>query len=196
MLGIKLVLEFIPGIGRAMAEVVVPVIECGLLVGAVALDRGAPLELSCIVAPFRARPVALAAIVLSSLIVSAVEFAVAYGLVGVNLIADPNDPQLTAGAMSTVIAVATLASLPFAFVPFPVLFQRAGFMRAFAASFRGFVLNTAPLILFGLISLVLIALSLLAWLVPLIAIFPLLAAANYAAWKDVYAPQLETLTTY
>src|SRR5262249_52790887 len=117
-LGLKVVLELVPGIGRAAAEVIVPVVECGLLVGAAALDRGAALESACAVAAFRAPPVALAAIVVSSLIVSAVEFVVAYGLVGANLLADPNDARLTAGAMSAVIGVATLASLPLAFVPF------------------------------------------------------------------------------
>jgi hypothetical protein len=38
--------------------------------------------------------------------------------------------------------------------------------------------------------------GLLTYLVPLVAILPLLAAANYTAWKDVYAPRPETLTTY
>jgi len=174
-LGVQLVLEFIPGIGRAAAEVIMPVVECGLLVGAAALDRGTELELRCMLAPFRAPPGALAAIVVSSLIVSVVKFAVAY-------------------VLAAVIGAATLASLPFAFVPFAALFQREGFLRAFAVSFSGFALNAAPLIVFGVISLVLIAVGLLAWLLPLAAIFPLLAAANYAAWKDIYTPRLETLT--
>jgi hypothetical protein len=195
-LGVQLVLEFIPGIGRAAAEVIMPVVECGLLVGAAALDRGGALKLRYMVAPFRAPPVALAAIVMSSLIVSAVKFAVAYSLVGVNLLADPSDARLTADVVAAVIGAATLASLPFAFVPFAALFQREGFLRAFAASFSGFALNAAPLIVFGVISLVLIAVGLLAWLAPLAAIFPLLAAANYAAWKDIYTPRLETITTY
>jgi len=193
-LGVQLVLEFIPGIGRAAAEVIMPVVECGLLVGAAALDRGTELELRCMLAPFRAPPGALAAIVVSSLIVSVVKFAVAYSLVGVNLLADPTDVRLTADVMAAVIGAATLASLPFAFVPFAALFQREGFLRAFAVSFSGFALNAAPLIVFGVISLVLIAVGLLAWLLPLAAIFPLLAAANYAAWKDIYTPRLETLT--
>jgi hypothetical protein len=195
-LGARVALELLPGIGRAASEVIMPVIECGLLVGAASLDRGAALELRCMVAPFRAPPVALAAIVVSSLIVSGIEFATAYSLVGVNLLADPDDPRFTGSAVAVVIAVATLASLPFTFVPFPVLFQRAGLLRAFALSLHGFLLNVAPLIVFGVVSLALIAVGLLAYGVPFVAIFPLLAAANYAAWKDVYAPRLETLTTY
>jgi len=195
-LGIKLALEFVPGIGRAAAEVVVPVVECGLFIGAAALDRGTALELRYAFAAFRAPPIALAAIVVSSLIVSFVEFLVAYSLAGVNLLAEPTDARLSVSAISAVIAASTLVSLPFAFVPFAALFQRAGFARAFAVSFRGFALNAAPLIVFGVISLALIAVGLLAYLAPLVAIFPLLAAATYAAWKDIYAPRPETLTTY
>jgi hypothetical protein len=192
----KVAFELIPGVGHAASEVIMPVVDCGLIIGAAALDRGAALELRYIVAAFRATPVALAAIVLSSLAVFVVELAVAYGLAGVNLLSEPDDSRLTAGVMSAVIGSATLASLPFAFVPFAALFQRAGFVRAFATSFRAFALNTAPLLVFGMASLALVAIGLLAWLVPFVAIFPLLAAANYAAWKDVYAPRVETLTTY
>jgi hypothetical protein len=195
-LGIKLALELVPGIGRAAAEVIVPVVECGLLIGAAALDRGGELELRYAVAAFRARPTALAAIVVSSLVVTVVELTVAYALVGVNILSEPADPRLTAGAIFAVIGAATLASLPFTFVPFAALFQRAGFVRAFAVSLRGFALNILPLLAFGMVSLALIAVGLLTYFVPLIAIFPLLAAANYAAWRDVYAPRPETLTTY
>src|SRR5215472_6216833 len=64
----KLALELVPGIGRALSEVVVPVIECGLLIGAMRIDRGAPLTLAYALAAFLAPPAALAAIVVSSLL--------------------------------------------------------------------------------------------------------------------------------
>ena len=54
---------------------------------------------------------------------------------------------------------------------------------------RGFALNIAPLLLFGLLSLVLIFVGLLTFWIGLIAVLPLLAAASYAAWKDIYRPQ-------
>ena len=66
----KLALELVPGIGRAASEVIVPVIECGLLIGAAELDRGRPLAIGHAFAAFRAPVRALAAIVVSALLVS------------------------------------------------------------------------------------------------------------------------------
>jgi hypothetical protein len=194
-LTIKLLFEFTPSIGRAAAEVIVPVIECGLIIGAAQLERDGKLDLNCAWAAFRAPPAALAAIVVSSLIVSAVEFSFAYALAGVNLLADPDDPRITAGVALAVIGAGALASLPFVFVPPAALFQRAGFVGSFSASLRGFALNTTPLLLFGLISLGLAVVGLLTFWIGLIAVFPLLAAANYAAWKDVYSPPIQDIAT-
>jgi hypothetical protein len=192
----KLALELVPGIGHAVSEVIVPVVECGLLIGAANVDRGAPLELRCAVAAFRAPPVALAAIVVSSLLVSAAEILVAYALVDVNLLTDPTDARLTPPVLLTVIGAATLASLPLAFVPMAALFQRLRFVDAFGASLRGFALNVAPLLLFGALSLVLTLVGLLTFWVGLVAVFPLLAAASYFGWKDIYAPPPEALIRY
>jgi len=66
-----------------------------------------------------------------------------------------------------------------------VLLQRSAFARAFATSARAFALNVAPLVLFGVLSLALTAVGVLTLWVGLIAVFPLLAAASYAAWKDI-----------
>jgi uncharacterized membrane protein len=117
----------------------------------------------------------------------------AYALAGVNLYADPADARLTADVLVAVIAAATLASLPLAFVPFAVLFEHARFGHAFAASVRGFALNVAPLLLFGLLSLALTFVGLLTFWVGLVAVLPLLATASYAAWKDIFQPQALTL---
>ena len=191
----KLALELVPGVGRAASEVIVPVIECGLLIGAAAVDRGRRLTIGHAFAAFRASPRALAAIVVSALLVSAAETITAYALAGVNLLADPGDVRLTTSVLVAVIGVATFASLPFTFVPFAALFERQRFAQAFATSVRGFALNVAPLLLFGLLSLVLTFVGLLAFLIPLIAVLPLLAAASYAAWKDIYRPEAP-LTPY
>jgi hypothetical protein len=185
-LGSELLLEGVPGIGVAAAAVIVPVLECGMLLGAAAVDRAAPLEIRFAWAAFKAPVPALAAIVLSALFVSAIESLVAYALTGANLLVDPTDARITPSALLVVGAAATLASLPFVFVPLAVLLERAPFGHAFATSARAFSLNLAPLLLFGLLSLALIMIGLMAFWVGLIAVLPLLAAASYAAWKDIY----------
>ena len=44
-----------------------------------------------------------------------------------------------------------------------------------------------PLLVFGALALVLVLIGLLSFGFGLIAVFPLLTAASYAAWKDVYS---------
>jgi len=184
----ELALELVPGVGPAAARVIVPVVECGMLLGAAAVDRGARIEMRFAISAFGARPAALAAIVLSALVATAAETTLAYALTGVNLLAETNDERLTTTARVAVSGAEALASLPVLFVPFAVLLENRSFAPAFATSVRGFALNVAPLILFGALSLVLIAIGALAFYVGLIAVFPLLTAASYAAWKDIYVP--------
>src|SRR5271165_2261682 len=145
----ELLLDLLPGIGIAAANVIVPVVECGMLLGAAAVDRGAPLEIRYAIAAFRAPPAALAAIVLSALWVFAVETLVAYATTGANLLADPTDARITSSDLLVVFGAGSFASLPLAFVPLAVLLQNAAFGRAFATSVRAFALNVGPLLLFG-----------------------------------------------
>ncbi len=180
-------LQFIPGFGIAASKVILPVMECGMLIGAAALDAGRPLTPRHALAAFGAPPAALAAIVVSGILVFAAEALVAYGIGGVNLLAvESTSGELSVTTLLAVLVTGTLASLPVAFVPFAALFGGASFARAFATSARAFALNIAPLVLFGLLALVLVALGLVTSGVGLIAIFPLLSAASYAAWKDIF----------
>ena len=100
----QLLLDLIPGIGTAIAKVVVPVIECGLLIGAVAVDRGAPLSIRVAFVPFSARPSALAAIVVSALLIFAVEALAAYQFAGINLLESSADEPML-GMMALTVAV-------------------------------------------------------------------------------------------
>jgi len=77
-------------------------------------------------------------------------------------------------------------------VPFAALLDDASFARAFSESARGFALNVLPLLVFGVLALVLVLIGLLSFGVGLIAVFPLLTAASYAAWKDVYSVSAPT----
>jgi hypothetical protein len=183
----ELALNFVPGIGVALAKVVVPVVECGMLLGVVAVDRGEPLRVRVAVGVFAARPAALAAIVVSALLIFGVEAWTAYSVAGINLLDNGDgEPSMSAAALASVFAAGTLVSLPVMFVPFAALFEGASFTRAFATSARGFALNILPLLIFGALALVLVLIGLLSFGFGLIAVFPLLSAASYAAWKDVY----------
>jgi len=180
-------LQLIPGIGIAASKVIVPLIECGMLIGAVALDQGQPLRLRYSIAAFGARPAAVGAIVIGSLLVFAAEALAAYFFADANLlVAEPDSVELSSLEVIGTVVIGVLASLPVAFVPFAVLFTGASFIGAFASSVRAFALNLAPLLIFAALAAMLVALGLLLLGVGLIAVFPLLSAASYAAWKDIF----------
>ena len=181
-------LQLVPGIGIAASKVIVPLVECGMLIGAGALDRGQPLSVRYTVTAFGARPGAVAAIVIGALAIFAAEALAAYYFGGANLLApDPETGDLSSAAVTGIVIAGALASLPVAFVPFAVLFSDASFADAFVSSARAFALNLMPLLLFAAIAVVLVVLGLLLLGVGLIAVFPLLSAASYAAWKDIFA---------
>ena len=187
-LAAELALPIVPGIGIAASKVIVPVIECGMLLGAAALDRGNPLEIRYAFSAFGASASALGAIVVSALLVFGAEALTGYALAGVNLLApEADETELASSTLGAMFTISTLVSLPVLFVPFVVLLDHASFGQAFAISARGFALNALPLLLFGALALLLIVVGLLLLYVGLIAVLPLLSAASYAAWKDVYA---------
>src|ERR1700681_2487904 len=180
-------LQLVPGIGIAASKVIVPLVECGMLIGAAALDRGQPLSLRYTLTAFGARPGAVAAIVIGALAIFAAEALAAYYFAGANLLAaDSESSDLSSAAVIGIVITGALASLPVAFVPFAVLLSGASFVDAFATSVRAFALNLAPLLVFAAIGVVLVALGLLLFGVGLIVVFPLLSAASYAAWKDIF----------
>ena len=181
-------LQLIPGIGVAAAKVVVPAIECGMLIGAAALDNGVPLRARYALLTFAASASAIAAVVGSGLVVFAAEAVAASTLADVNLLAtDATSKEMSVGAVVGVLTAGTFISLPVTFVPFAALLGRASFGTAFVTGVRGFALNVLPLVVFGVLALLLVALGVLTYGVGLVAVFPLLSAASYAAWKDVFA---------
>jgi len=186
-LATELALQFIPGFGIAAAKVIVPVLECGMLIGAAALDHGRALTPRYAVIAFSAAPVALAAVVASGLAVFAAEWLTAYSLAGVNLLTtESTGGELAPAEILIVLGAGTVVSLPVAFVPFAAIFGDTSFAGAFATSARAFALNVAPLLLFGVLALLLVGLGVATSGIGLIAIFPILSAASYAAWKDIY----------
>jgi len=137
---------------------------------------------------FSARPGVLAAIVFAGLSAFAAEAIAAYLLADVNLFATSDDAApVSVPAIIASLAVTMVVTLPVTFVPFAALFERdSSFVTALVAGWRGFVVNVLPLTLFGMLALVLVTLGIMTAGIGLVAVFPLLSAASYAAWKDVF----------
>lgn len=190
MLGANVALALVPIAGVALAQCVLPLLECGLLYATLAADRGDRPRFRHLIAVVAAGPAAQAAIVAAGWVIFAAEAIVAQSLDGFNMLAPAtNAESISGGTLVTTYAVGIAISLPLMFVPFAALFDGAGFRSAFAQSAAAASRNPAPLLLFGMLSFALLMVGLATGGVGLLLALPWSAAASYAAWKDIFAIQ-------
>jgi len=180
-------IEAIPEFGPLVGKIIVPLVACGMLYAAAAVDRGEAPALRHAIAAFGAPAAAIAAVILAGLLTFAAEALAAWWLADANLLAGGSAPNvLSLPQIAGIYAIGILASLPFTFVPFHALFEQVGIGAAFAASWDAFVRNTAPLLVYAGASLVLLGFGLATMGIGLVVVLPLWAAASYAAWKDIF----------
>ena len=183
----NLLLSLLPVAGVAVAQLVLPLLECGLLYACLAADRGERPRVShlfaFVAAPWRAQ----AAVVAAGLLIFAVQTLVAQALGDVNLLAPANNAEPISGsALVGTYAAGIAVSLPVTYVPFAALFDGAGFRHAFTQSAAAFTRNLRPLVVFGALSLALLLVGLATSGLGLLLALPWSAAASYASWKDVF----------
>jgi uncharacterized membrane protein len=184
---VELALHLAPGATALAAEVVVPVVACGLVYACAAADRRERPSLALAVRAFRAGAGAIAAVVAAGLATFAAQAFAGWWIADVNFLA-PGEATaaLSAAQVVGIYAIGILASLPFTFVPFHALLERVPPGAAFRASWRAFALNTLPLLAYAAASLALLGFGLLTAGLGLLVALPLWAASSYAAWKDVF----------
>ncbi|HET7096549.1 MAG TPA: hypothetical protein VFJ68_04110 [Casimicrobiaceae bacterium] len=177
----------VPGVGTLLSQLVTPLVGCGLIYGAVAADRGSKPSLRDPLRAFRAPPQAIAAIIASALVAFFAEAFAAWWIADVNLLdAAGGAGELSSVAVTGILALGILASLPVMFVVFHVLFQNVRPAPAFIASWNAFVLNTLPLLVYSAASMVLLGFSIATLGLGFALALPLWAASSYAAWKDIF----------
>ena len=191
----ELAFNAIPDVGALLGKIIVPLVGCGMLYAAAAADGGGWPSIGHAVAAFAAPASAIAAIIAVGLFTYGAEGLAGWWFAGINLFAgDASGADLSFVQIAGIYTIVMLASLPVTFVPFHVLFEHTPVAAAFAASWRAFVLNTTPLLVYAAASLVLIGFGIATMGIGLVFVLPLCAAASYAAWKDVFgvaeAPRL------
>jgi len=184
----EIALTLIPLVGTPIAQLVLPLVACGLLYASLAADRGDQPRLSHLVAVLGAPPQAMVAIIVAGLVVFAGEAVVAYAIGGANML-EPlgGGATLTPSTVLAIYIAGIAVSLPVTFVPFAVLFDGTGVPEAFAESWQGFARNPVPMLLYGVLSLALLVLGWATYGIGLVLALPWWAASSYAAWKDVFA---------
>ena len=187
-LATEFALEAVPEVGPPLGRIVDPLVSCGMVYAAAYVDRGAAPSIRLALRAFRAPAAAIVAVILASFTTLGAETLTASWLADVNLLASgATSPELSVPQVSLIFAAGILASLPVTFVPFHVLLERVGIRAAFAASWRAFVANPAPLLAYAGMSLALLLMALLTMGIGLALALPLWAASSFAAWKDVFA---------
>lgn len=180
-------LTVLPVVGIVLAQLLLPLIECGLLYASLAADRGDRPRLRHIVAIVAAPPRAQAAVIGAALVVFAAEALVANVVGGFNMLSPASNPDSISGVTLIVTYAAGIAvSLPLTFVPFAVLFDGEDFRTGFAQSAAAFTRNAGPLLVYGALSFLLLMMGLATSGIGLLLALPWSAAASYAAWKDVF----------
>jgi hypothetical protein len=191
-LGVELALEAVPSVGPLIGKIVTPLVAAGMVLAAFAADRGGSVRLAHAFAAFAAPAGAIGAIVVASAATYLGQAAAAWWIAEVNVLVHSADyVRLSPAAIVGIYVVGVLVSLPFTFVPFHVLLERAGTRDAFSASFRAFSLNALPLLVYGALALLLIAFGVLTLFVGFVVALPLWVASSYAAWKDVFGVRID-----
>lgn len=180
-------LQPVPVAGLVAANVLAPLLACGLIYGSLAADRGDQPRISHLVAVFVAPLPAQGAIIAASLVVTLAESLVAWAMSGVNLLLPVSEAAtLSPSAIVAIYAVGVLASLPVTFVPMAVLFDGARAGDAFASSWRACALNPRSMLGLAAYSYALLMVGLATTGIGLVLALPWIAAASYAAWKDIF----------
>jgi uncharacterized membrane protein len=183
----ELALRLIPVAGVLASQVLLPLLECGLLYGSLAADRGDRPRMRHLVAILAAPPRAQAAVVLASVVAFAGQLLAAGAIGDVDLL-QPGafDAPVSLGALSAIVAAGLVLSLPFMFVAPIALFDNPGLGAAFEASASALVRNPGPLLLYASLALLLFLFGIATSGLGLVLVLPWLQASSYAAWKDVF----------
>jgi len=186
-MGTELALHLLPAGGAIVAQFVLPLVECSLLYGSLAADRGDKPRLKHLVAVLGASRGAQAAVVVAGLAGFLAQVLVARALTDVDLLASGGlSDNLTPTDLVVIVSAGIVVSLPLGFVAPVALFDEPGFANAFRASVAAFTRNVAPLAVYALLSLGLFLFGIVTSGLGLLLVLPWLGASSYAAWKDVF----------
>lgn len=190
-------LGFVPFLGWAAAPVALPVLAAGLVAGAQALDRGETLRVNhlfeglhrhagnlLLVGGFHLLGALLAALVAAAIGGSAVLTGMLVGaLAGAGL--------ATGGVMFGVLVFTLLWALLMMalwFAPALVMLQDVAPLDAMKLSAQACLHNLLTFGLFAVMLYVLVWVAMLPAGLGMLVLVPVLAGAQYAAWKDTFAP--------
>jgi hypothetical protein len=203
-LGISVVLSLIPFIGGLAHALLNPLLIGGMLYGAAALARGAPLEIGHLFQGFqdqeRMGPLVLLGLigVAGYVLIFLVIVAFVGGSVATGIMLDStgaNVPPAAAGGLFfgaglivvlIVLAIGLLLTMALFYGIPLVMLAGQNAWPAIQDSIAACWINVLPLLVFGLIYLVLMVVAIIPFMLGFLILVPVTVGAVYASYRDVF----------
>lgn len=205
---VLIVLSLVPILGSLIQMVanfamtfLMPAFLAGLYMAADRLNRGEPIEFNDFFEGFRknlGQLVMIGALNFAASLVMIVVLLIIFGVgigvtVGFSALLDNQEPQMSAGLI-IFIAIAVLVALAFSFLIYmafwfaPMLVAMNGMnaVDAVKLSFKASMRNIGGFILYAIIAGFAVLIAYIPCLLGLIVVFPVLACANYSAYREVF----------
>jgi uncharacterized membrane protein len=202
LLGLSVVLVFVPLIGSLASNLLMPVMIGGIMLGCRSLDEGGTLQVDHLFAGFkeRAGPLVIVGLIMlgATIAVLMVTIVIVVVMFGTSIFQAFGDEQALASlfgpqgllmlAFAVLLFMALIVPLLMAywFAPALVVFHNLDPVSALKQSFLGCTRNMMPFLLYGIVFLLLGIAALIPVGLGLLVIFPLSYASMYSAYKDIY----------
>ena len=202
---IGMVISMIPVLGPIVLNLLAPVFVAGFMVGCRALDQGEELEIGHLFAGFRhnaAQLVTIGGIYLAGIIIivgimfAGTDHAALEAVVSGKRMS-PEETQAVLGDsffMSSLLGLLLLVPLIMTYWFSPVLSAFHGLpgFTAMKQSFFACLLNIAPFLVYGVVSMALLVVAAIPFGLGLLIMIPTMIASLYVSYKDVFAQSLAT----
>jgi uncharacterized membrane protein len=192
-----MVVSMLPLVGL-FAHLLTTLLMGGIMLGCDAQHRGEALDISHLFAGFSRNAGGLLAVgalyLAGALAVGIVIVALMFAMFGgVGLLFGQSDNAAAGalvGSVLVLVGVALVLSIPlmmaFFYAPALVAIHGLGPVDAMGLSFRACLRNFVPLLLFFIVAVLLSIVAMLPLFLGLFVLYPVLLAANYAAYRDTF----------
>ncbi len=192
-------LSSVPVVGEPLVSLLMPVVLAGLMAGCRSLEQGDELELAHLFSGFKQHTTQLVtlggiALVSQYLILGAMMMVGGTALVGVLMSDQPNtDPSVIAQALTGAgfalllgIVLFSVLMMAMQYAPTLVFFRGIAPVQAMKLSFRAFLHNVWPMLVYGIIFMFLAMLASLPMMLGWLVLLPLAFTSLYASYNDIF----------
>jgi uncharacterized membrane protein len=200
MVIIQAVLALIPIIGQIAGNIIWPALIAGIMLGCAALDEGEDLSISHLFAGFSAKMgplLGLGAMYLVMILGVGIAVGILAAVSGIGLAGlagaggeMPGGEAAAAGGVAIIVLIGLALFLPVImavwFAPALMVLADKGVFEALKLSFVGCLKNILPFLVYGIVAIILMIIAAIPFGLGLLVVGPMLMAAMYASYKDVY----------